>query len=137
MPRLNAIQRSVAVIALGLLIGAVSCSSIDELLEAQNPANIDESQLNDAALIAVLTNSVTGALQDGYADPLIWRSSMLTDEVVQGINWEGTARTSQRIVRYDDEGPDPVFTALSRYRFMADSVVGRFRTLIPDPHKNR
>jgi hypothetical protein len=137
MTRLHALYRSAAVIALGLMLGAVSCSSIDELLEAQNPAAIDESQLDDVALVNVLTNSVVGALTASYADPLIWRSSMLTDEVVQGINWEGTARTSQRIVRYDDEGPDPVFTGLSRYRFLADSIASRFRTLLADPHKNR
>src|SRR5262249_40618036 len=80
---------------------------------------------------------VIGALAATYADPIIWRSSMLTDEVVQGINWEGTARTSQRIVAYNDEGPDPVFGGISRYRFLADSISTRLENLVKDPTKDR
>src|SRR5262245_62588581 len=133
----QAFRLGAVLLATGLIVGAVSCSSVDDLLEAENPGAISEDQLNDAALISVLTNSVTGALTAIYSDPIIWRSSMLTDEVVQGINWEGTARTSQRIVAYNDEGPDPVFAGISRYRFLADSISTRLKNLVKDPTKDR
>jgi hypothetical protein len=137
MIRKQAFRLGAVILATGLVVGAVNCSSVDDLLEAENPGAIAEEQLNDAALITVLTNSVIGALTAMYGDPIIWRSSMLTDEVVQGINWEGTARTSQRIVAYNDEGPDPVFAGLSRYRYMADSVTTRLRNLVQNPTKDR
>jgi hypothetical protein len=137
MTPIQAIRVGAILLAAGVVVSVVSCSSVDELLEAENPGAIDESQLNDAALINVLTNSVIGALTEMYGNPIIWRSSMLTDEVVQGINWEGTARTSQRIVLYNDEGPDPVFSGLSRYRYLADSVTSRLRTLVTNPAKDR
>jgi hypothetical protein len=137
MTRNQAFRLGAIVLAAGLVVGAVNCSSVDDLLEAENPSAIFEDQLNDVALINVLTNSVIGSLTAMYADPIIWRSSMLTDEVVQGINWEGTARTSQRIVAYNDEGPDPVFSGLSRYRFLGDSIATRLRNLVKEPAKDR
>src|SRR5688572_2563768 len=137
MTRLQVFSRGAAVLAVGLMVGAVSCSSVDELLEAENPGAIDESQLDDAALIPVLTNSVVGALQAMYDDPLIWVGSMITDEQVSGINWEQTARVSQRILAYNIGDANSMFGTLSRYRFLADSITSRFRTLLADPTKDR
>ena len=137
MTRIQAFRRSAVVIVAGLAIGAVSCSSVDELLEAENPGAINEAQLNDAALIDVLTNSVVGAITNIFHDPLIWRGSMITDEQISGINWEGTARISQRILPYTAGDANAMFGGLSRYRYMADSVASRFRTLLPTPDKDR
>ncbi|MGH7468371.1 MAG: hypothetical protein ACRENP_10345 [Longimicrobiales bacterium] len=137
MTRMQAFRRSAVVIAAGLVVGAVSCASVDELLEAENPGAINEAQLNDAALINVLTNSVVGAITNIFHDPLIWRGSMITDEQISGINWEGTARISQRILPYTAGDANAMFGGLSRYRYMADSVASRFRTLLQQPTRDR
>jgi hypothetical protein len=125
--------RRAALLFAVVALGAAGCSQVDELLEANNPEEIREEQLNDAALIKVLVNSVTGALADMYDDPLIWRGSMITDEQVSGINWEATARLNLRVIRFDEGDAGGMFSALSRYRFIADSVSGRLRTLLETP----
>jgi hypothetical protein len=112
-----------------------ACDALDDLMRAQNPAAIAENELDDATLANVLVNSVVGALTAMYDDPFIWRGSMLTDEQVSGINWEATARLNERKVRYDQE--TAMFPAVSRYRFMADSVAGRLRNLLPNANSDR
>ncbi len=131
MIRFNKMLR-LAVVAAGL--GAVAtCDTFDDLLKVNNPERISEEQLNDALLVEVLTNSVIGEFSAMYDDPFIWRGSMFTDEQITGINWESTARLNQRLVRYDEGDPDFMFSAISAARAMADSVSGRFRTLLADP----
>ena len=122
-------------LATGLAVLATmpACDTLDELLVANNPERISEDALNDALLVDVLTNSVIGEFSGMYDDPFIWRGSMFTDEQITGINWESTARLSQRLVRYDEGDPDYMFSATSSARAMADSVAGRFRTLIDNP----
>lgn len=121
----------------GVALAAGACSTVDELLEAENPGAVDESQLNDAALVNVLVNSVVGALGAWYDDPFIWRGSMFTDEQITGVNWENTARLSQRIVQYNEGDANTMFGSSSRYRFLADSVTTRLRTLLENPQSDR
>lgn len=133
-------RRTLRVLGLALVLGAATlpfaCSSVDKLLEAENPGAIDESQLTDATLIPILVNSVTGSLAAMYDDPFIWRGSMFTDEQITGINWEATARLNQRIVTYNDGDANTVFAAVSRLRFMGDSVAGRLRNLLETPNSD-
>jgi hypothetical protein len=121
----------VALVALTL--GA--CDTLDSLIKANNPAAIAETELDDATLANVLVNSVIGSLAAMYDDTFIWRGSMITDEQVSGINWEATARLNERKVRYDQE--TAMFPAISRYRFMGDSISARLRTLLPNPASDR
>ena len=116
--------------ALAIFGTVAACDTLDELLVASNPERISEDALNDALLIDVLTNSVIGEFSAMYDDPFIWRGSMFTDEQITGINWESTARLSQRLVRYDEGDPDNMFSQISAARVMADSAAGRFRNLI-------
>lgn len=120
-----------------VVVGFASCDRVDELLKADNPSEINEEQLDDATLANVLANSVIGALTPQYDDVLIWRGSMITDEQVSGINWEGTARVSQRVLPYDGGDANTMFRYLSHFRFMGDSVSGRLRKLIPNADKDR
>jgi hypothetical protein len=80
------------------LAGLAACSTADKLLDVSNPAQLDENLLDDAALVKVLVGGVVGDFQMMYSDPFVWRGSMFTDEQITGINWEQTARLSQRIV---------------------------------------
>jgi hypothetical protein len=62
---------------------------------------------------------------------------MFTDEQVTGINWEQTARLNLRVIRFDEGDADGMFSAASRYRFIADSVSGRLRQLLESPQNDR
>ncbi len=126
MTSIQSARRAAKVALLGAVaVGVVACSTVDGILDVENPAQIDESQLNDAALVQVLVNGVIGDFQDMYSDPFVWRGSMFTDEQVTGINWEQTARLNQRIIQYDEGDADLMFSAISRARAQADTLIGR------------
>ncbi len=114
-------------------LGAGACS-FDSLLEVSNPEELSEELLQDSTLVTVLMNGVIGDFQQALDDPFIWRGSMFTDQQITGINWEQTARLSQRIVQFDEGDADGMFSELSRARQQGDSIAGRFRTLLPAPN---
>jgi hypothetical protein len=126
--------------ALPMVAGAwllTGCSQVDELLDAENPAQIREDQLDDETLVNVLVNSVVGSLAGMYTGFII-RQSVFTDEMLYGINDEQSARLNQRIVRFDEGTAATAFSTTSRLRFLADSVTGRLRNLLPrlNPPRN-
>jgi hypothetical protein len=139
--RINAWRRCVVLATVATSVGLTSCDGIDRLLEAKNPAALDEDAIDDAGLITVLVNSVTGALTGVYQGTFVSTGTLFTDETVYGINDESSARLNLRVVRYDQN--TGTFGSLSHLRFMADSVAGRLRTLLPklnpavDPGKDR
>lgn len=119
----------------GLVVaGLGACSTFDEILEVQNPDELQEEFLQDETLVNVLVASVKGDFDEAFDDPFIWRGSMFTDETLTGINWEQTARLNQRIVEYDEGDADMMFTELSRARQQADSIAGRLQTLLESPN---
>ncbi len=107
--------------------GLTACSVTDEILDVSNPEELDEGLLDDAALVKVLVSGVVGDFQSMYSDPFVWRGSMFTDMQITGINWEQTARLSQRIVQYDEGDADGMFSDLSQARAQADSIAGRMK----------
>ncbi len=118
---------------LGLFAG---CNLADDLLSVNNPDEINEDLLDDATLVSVLVAGVIGDFTHMYDDPFIWRASMFTDEQITGINWEATARLSQRIVVFTEGDADLMFSEISRARFQGDSVSGRLRTLLSSPNSD-
>ncbi|HEX7049336.1 MAG TPA: hypothetical protein VF188_03905 [Longimicrobiales bacterium] len=134
MNKLDKSRTRGALLALGCaLLLAPACDAVDDLLTVNNPARIFPEELNDAQLIDVLSNSVVGELQDMYDGYIVWRGSMLTDEQVSGINWEETARLSQRIVRYNEGYANEMFGSLSQLRMVSDTVAKLLRGLVEDP----
>jgi len=118
---------------LGIVVaGLTACSVTDEILDVSNPEELDEGLLDDAALVKVLVSGVVGDFQNMYSDPFVWRGSMFTDEQITGINWEQTARLSQRIVQYDEGDADLMFSDLSRARAQGDSIAGRLKGGLSD-----
>ena len=117
MTKIISVRRAVRAGLLGLmLVGLTVCSTADALLDVENPSQLDESLLNDQALVKVLVAGVVGDFQNMYSDPFVWRGSMFTDEQITGVNWEQTARLSQRIVQYDEGDADLMFSDLSEAR---------------------
>jgi len=125
---MNKIRRGVGLLTLGVGLAFLGgCTAIDNLLKVSNPSQLQEDAVNDPSLIPVLVNSVEGAMVDALDYWVIWIGSMFTDEQITGVNWEATARLSQRIVRFDEGDADGMFSNLHDLRAMADSVVGRFK----------
>jgi hypothetical protein len=142
MMTIHAFRRRTVLLAACVSLTLFGCNTVDDLLEANNPAQIREDQLDDETLVGVLVNSVIGSLSSMYTGFII-RQSVLTDEMLYGINDEQSARLNQRIVRFDEGTAATAFSAVSRLRFLADSVTGRLRNLLPqlsppaDPGKDR
>src|SRR5687768_7597141 len=131
MSRIIQVRRGIALLFVCTFVGIASCDTVDELLEAKNPANINEDQLDDETLVNVLVNSVVGSLSREYDNDIIWVGSLPTDDQVSGVNWPSTQELGRRILPYDAGDANGMFRALSRMRFMADSVGSRLTTLLP------
>lgn len=129
----NTLACAALVAVCGVPLYLAACGAVDDLLRVDNPARILPGELNNKELIQVLTNSPVGEFQDMYDSYVIWRGSMLTDQIVSAINWEQTARVSQRIVRYDEGPAQDVFEQLSQFRMISDSVAVKLESLVDDP----
>lgn len=132
------IRKGVGLLTLGVGLAFLGgCDAVDKLLVVANPDELQEGAVNEVALIPVLTASVEGAMVDVLDYYQIWLGSMFTDQQITGVNWEQTARLSQRIVRYDEGDADGMFSNIHDLRAMADSVVGRFKGgLLADANSN-
>ncbi len=127
-----------ALLALALILPMGACGFADELLSVDNPEEIPIDALNDPTLVSVMVAGVIGDFREMYDDPFIWRASMLTDEQVTGINWEGTARLNQRLVRYDEGDADLMFSNISRAYRQAVDVRDRLEGgLVANPGSNK
>jgi hypothetical protein len=121
------LNRAVTTLLAASVLSLGACNITDQVLNVNNPEELNENLLADPALVGVLVNGVIGDFQAMYSDPFVWRGSMFTDEQVTGINWEQTARLNQRIVQFDEGDADLMFSDLSRALSQADSVSGRLR----------
>lgn len=137
MSRYKALRHGGAILVAVAALATGGCDAVDSLLEANNPAAIREDQLDDKTLVEVLANSVIGQFNAVYLDPVLWTSSMLTDEHTTGINWPSTQELGVRRLPYNVGPANDMFRALSRMRFMGDSISSRFDTLLDEPTKDR
>lgn len=137
MFRIRELRRGQIALAALAAFGLAACSQVDELMEANNPAAIQEDQLDDETLVTVLANSVVARFAAEYGEPVIWLASHITDEQVSGINWPTTQELGARRLTFDAGPANDMFRALSRSRFMADSVATRLSTLLEDPGSDR
>lgn len=137
MFRFHRLRRGSVILAAGALLALGACDAVDELMQANNPEAIREDQLDDETLVDVLTYSVIGRFAAEYGNPIIWDGSKLTDEHVSGINWPETRDLGRRVLSRDAGPANGMFRALSRARFMADSVSSRLDGLLPNASSDR
>lgn len=121
------IRRLVRASALSLLVigGTTAC---DNLLEVENPAAIDDADLNDFSLATTLANSALGRAQRNF-DDLAWFSAVFTDEAVNGHNFIQWKEIDLRQMR-DDNDLDH-WTFIHDWRYLADTVASRLKTILP------
>jgi len=91
-----------------------ACDFADELLQVENPEEIMIRNLDDFRLLEVQVNGVIGMFQSAYDSPIIEHGAMHTDEHLDGVNWEGTARQGQRILHWDEGQTQSIFEETSR-----------------------
>jgi hypothetical protein len=117
------------------LLGAFTLTQgCSQLLDVDNPDEIlADDLLNDPGLVEQLAVSAVGEFQNSYDDPIIWVGSMITDEQITGINWENTARISQRILEDSGTGQGGMFGNISRMIVMADTAVALLSTVVDNP----
>jgi hypothetical protein len=114
---------TLAILACGLAVSA--CRNA---LDVANPRVIDESQLNNAALINTLLNSSVFAVQTNYSE-FVWNSAIITDEALNATNDYRSGELSQRIVELAQGNVGP-YALLQFTRATADSSAGRIRALV-------
>lgn len=137
MSRYSAFRRGRVLLIAGAVLAMGGCDTVDDLLEATNPGAIQEDQLDDETLATVLSNSVIGQFANEYGEPILWNGSLPTDEQVSGINWPTTQDLGVRKLPFDVGPANDMFRALSRARFMADSIATRLDNLLPSPDSDR
>ena len=112
-------------IALVAVVGAGAC---DNMLEVENPAAIDDVDLNDPSLATTLANSALGRAQRSF-DNLAWFSAVFTDEAVNGHNFIQWKEIDLRQMR--DDNDLGYFGIIHDWRYMADTTAFRLETLLP------
>jgi hypothetical protein len=116
---------------LTLAIAALAAAGCKGALDATNPGVIEESSLNNTALVSTLANSAVYALQTNYSE-FVWFSAILTDEALNATNAYESGELNQRIVELAQGNVGP-YGPLQFSRALADSAAGRLRALVPNP----
>lgn len=123
------IRRLLRASALSLLVmgGTTAC---DNLLEVDNPAAIDDADLDDFSLASTLANSALGRAQRNF-DDLAWFSAVFTDEAVNGHNFIQWKEIDLRQMR--DDNDLGTWGDIHGWRYLADTVATRLKTILTAP----
>ena len=114
--------------ALGTILAFTSgCNWTSELLDVRNFDEILIENVDDIALLRVRVAGVKDNFQGAYDDPVLEFGSYMTDEVLSGLNWEGHARTNQRIVSYLEGPTESFFEQLSRAHVTGKKLADQIR----------
>src|SRR5687768_16181711 len=121
------IRRLARASALSLLVigGTTAC---DNLLEVENPAAIDDADLDDFSLATTLANSALGRAQRNF-DDLAWFSAVFTDEAVNGHNFIQWKEIDLRQMRDDNDLGH--WASIHDWRYLADTVATRLESILP------
>jgi hypothetical protein len=118
--------RRAALCAAGVLLALGACST-DDILDVNNPDEIQLDQLNDPKLLQVRLNGVIDAFNNAYVGSVMQYANFVTDEMITGLNWEDYARANQRIVSYLEGPTTQIFENTSRALRLADGLAEHIR----------
>lgn len=119
-------MKAAALSAAGALLLAGACN-VDDLLEVNNPEEIDIESLDDPALLSVRLNGVVDNFDNAYVGSVMQYANFVTDEMITGLNWEDYARANERIVSYLEGPTTQIFENLSRTLRLADGLAEHIR----------
>jgi len=118
--------RRAALCAAGVLLALGACSTGD-ILDVNNPDEIQLDALNDPKLLQVRLNGVIDAFDNAYVGSVMQYANFITDEMITGLNWEDYARANQRIVSYLEGPTTQIFENLSRTLRLGDGLAEHIR----------
>ena len=119
--------------ALGtVLVVTAGCGVADDLLNVDNPTQIPIADVSNIALLEVRVNGVIDEFQGAYDDPVIEFGAYMTDEIISGLNWEGHARTGQRIVSYLEGPTESIFESLAKAHITGKQLADQIREWAAD-----
>jgi len=125
-----------ALCAAGVLLALGACSTSD-ILDVNNPDEIQLESVNDPKLLTVRLNGVIDNFDNAYVGSVIQYANFVTDEIITGLNWEDYARANQRIVSYLEGPTTQIFENLSRTLRLADGLSTHIKGwAAADPAKN-
>jgi hypothetical protein len=118
--------RAAGLCAVAALLFAGACS-ITDVLDVNNPDEIQIDQLNDPKLMQVRLNGVIDAFDNAYVGSVIQYANFITDEMITGLNWEDYARANERIVSYLEGPTTQIFENLSRTLRLGNGLAEHIR----------
>ncbi|HEX6370647.1 MAG TPA: hypothetical protein VF006_17120 [Longimicrobium sp.] len=113
------------------LLAATALGACDSLLEVENPQVVEPDELNDPYYLTLLMNGVVSDFQRAYDDVVLF-GGVFTDELRNHASFAEEPLIDQRAVESGNGTAALVYTQLQRARALADSSIGRFRTLRAD-----
>ena len=128
------VSRAVSLaLGVGVSLTAVGCS---DFLEVSNPGAIENPSLDDTNYLQLMYDGVIGDFQPAYAWTALF-SGAFTDELrMHHTFFENLEIDQRRVTEVNGTYAAAVFNGLHRARFMADTVAGRYRTLLGDSVAN-
>lgn len=115
--------------AFGLVATLGAC---DSMLEVENHGAINEDEVTDPALTSVMVNTAISAFQEDYAF-LVYAGAMLSDEAVNGHNYEQWQEIDLRIIDQNNLMIEDIYEAAALARATPDDMVARLREVVEDP----
>ncbi|UCC72308.1 MAG: hypothetical protein JSV86_18370 [Gemmatimonadota bacterium] len=136
--RNRTIARWAGMLALAFLL--VPISACDEILDVNNPAEINDEDLLDEQLLDAQVAGVLKLLEElmsGDEESFTQGSTFLTDEQLTGLNWEDWQRVNQRIVIYTEGPLDDMWDNQSEFLMNGRMALEKLDALLEDPSTDR
>ncbi len=111
---------------------AVALTGCDSLLEVENPSVIDEEDVTDPAFIPQMVNAAINEFQTNYSF-LAFAGAILTDEAVNGHNYEQWRDIDLRIVEYDNSQLLTINQYMQQARAVGEDMTSRLREVVDNP----
>jgi hypothetical protein len=120
-----------ASLALALFAG-VTLTACSDFLEVTNPGAIENPALESPNYLQLMYDGVVGDFQPAFAWTALF-SGAFTDELrMHHTFFENLEMDQRRVTDVNATYALAIFNGLHRARFLADSVSGRYRTLLGD-----
>lgn len=125
--------RRARAVALALALSAsVVTAGCSDFLEVSNPGAIENPSLDNTNYLQLMFDGVVGDFQPAFAWTALF-SGAFTDELrMHHTFFENLEIDQRRVTENNGTYALAVFNGLHRARFMADTVAGRYRTLLGD-----
>lgn len=126
-------RRAAGAALLGLTVALAGC---DTLLEVDNPGAIDESDVSDPQFAPEMANAAISEFQENFGF-LIFAGAILTDEAVNGHNYEQWQDFDLRLVEDDNTQLADIYEALQSARATGDDMTARLREVLDAPQSSK